>query len=48
MARDARENFQRQHGISGEGTMAGGEPSTAAGVGEAIRTSPEQTNHTGA
>jgi len=48
MARDARENFQRRHGISGEGTMAGGELSTAAGVGEAIRTSPEQTNHTGA
>jgi len=48
MARDSRENFQRRHGISGEGTMADGEPSMAAGVGEAIRTSPEQTNHTGA
>ena len=48
MARDARENFQWRHGISDEGTMAGDEPSTAAGVGEEIRTSPEQTNHTGA
>ena len=25
MARDARENFQRWHGIFGEGAMAGGE-----------------------
>ena len=41
MARDARENFQWRHGISDEGTMAGGEPSLAAGVGGGVLDLPE-------